>query len=55
MCPPIVARQHCHGNEYTQTTTEELTITGILDFVHRPEFYKLENNVLETGSVSVLS
>jgi hypothetical protein len=26
----------------------------VLDFVHRPVFYKLENNVSETGSVSVL-
>jgi hypothetical protein len=29
-------------------------ITGFLDFVHRAEFKILENNVLETGSVSIL-
>jgi hypothetical protein len=32
----------------------KLRITGFLIFVHRPEFYILENNVSETGSVSVL-
>jgi hypothetical protein len=31
-----------------------LRITGLLDFVHHPVFWKLENNISETGSVSVL-
>jgi hypothetical protein len=31
-----------------------LKITGILHFFHRPVFWKLENNISETGSVSVL-
>jgi hypothetical protein len=31
-----------------------LRINGFLDFVHHRVFSKVENNVLETGSVSVL-
>jgi hypothetical protein len=38
--------------EYDDGVT--LRITGVLDFVHRPEFKKLENAVLETGSASIL-
>jgi hypothetical protein len=43
----VVTRIPDDGN-YT-----DLRITGFLDFVHRPVFYRLENNVSETGSVSI--
>jgi hypothetical protein len=37
-----------------QQRLRELRITRFLDFVHRPVLWELENNVSETGSVSVV-
>jgi hypothetical protein len=35
--------------------TNSFRFTGVLDFVHHPELNKLEQDVSETESVSVLS
>jgi hypothetical protein len=44
---------------FNRLTLEDCGITGVSDFIHRPDFNnykkKEQNNVSETGSVSVLT